>query len=221
MITLKLDELIKSLDLYKEAFTHKSLSFNKNFERLEFLGDALLGSKITELLYLHYPNHTEGDLSRWKSAIVSEKTLLEISNELGLIQYLICKSSEKATLLKNTRIKASILESFLGAYYLEKGYEEFSIYVISLFQDRIKNAKLLFLKQDPKTIFQEKAQNFLKITPTYKVLEQTGPPHCLTFIAGVIIKDKVYESGKGHSIKEAQMEAARNAIIRLENSGHG
>ncbi len=215
---LKLDELIKSLDLYKEAFTHKSLSAHKNFERLEFLGDALLGAKITELLYRYYPKHKEGDLSRWKSGIISQKTLLEVSNELGLIQYLMCKNSEKPMLLKNDRIKASILESFLGAYYLEKGYEEFSTYVMNLFKDRIKNAQIFFLKQDPKTILQEKAQNFLKVTPIYKILGQTGPPHCLIFTAAVLIKDEIYESGKGHSIKEAQMQAARKAIVRLQKS---
>lgn len=216
-MTLELNDLIKSSDLYKEAFTHKSLSSDKNFERLEFLGDALLGSKITELLYQSYPEREEGDLSRWKSAIVSQETLSELSNELDLIKHLECRMSARGTLIKNARIKASLLESFLGAYYLKNGDEIFSAYVAELFKDRIETAARIFSRQDPKTIFQERAQEKLKITPTYETTEQTGPSHAPLFTAAVMLNNKKYESGKGCSIKEAQMEAARSAIIRMEN----
>ncbi len=215
---LKLNSLLESADLYKEALTHKSLSADKNFERLEFLGDALLGSKITELLYLEYPKKEEGDLSRWKSAIVSQETLAGICNELDLTKHLMCKESERAALVKNPRIKASILESFFGAYYLDKGSEAISDLIRDLFKDRIENAKRIFSRQDSKTIFQERAQKVFKITPTYQYVEQTGPSHAPMFTVNVKLQDEVYESGKGRSMKEAQMEAARSAIIRLENS---
>lgn len=214
---LKLSDLVESSDLYKEAFTHKSLlASGKNFERLEFLGDSLLGAKITELLYMAYPNHEEGDLSRWKSAIVSQQTLAEICDELELTKYLKCKESEFSSLVKNERIKASLLESLLGAYYFSKGDTALSELVKSLFLSKIEDASEVFSNQDPKTIYQERAQKIFKVTPTYKTLEQTGPSHAPEFVVAVLLENEEIEIGRGKSIKEAQMKAARGAIKKME-----
>lgn len=217
-MTLKIGALIKSSDLFKEAFTHKSLSQDKNFERLEFLGDSILGAKITELLYAMYSDVDEGSLSRWKSALVSQETLAEICNELDLCSHLLCGVSVRSSLIKNPRIKASLFESFLGAYYLTNGNREALKLIKNLFGDRIKNANRVFASQDTKTIFQEKAQKRFKLTPTYNLINQTGPSHAPEFQVEAVLGGEKYETGRGSSLKEAQMEAARSSIIKMENT---
>lgn len=217
-MTLKLSDLVKSSEIYREAFTHKSLSSDKNFERLEFLGDSLLGSQITETLYKTYPESEEGDLSRWRSALVSQETLAEVCDELNLVDYFMAKESEAKKLKKNERIKASIFESFLGAYYLDKGNEALTSLVSSLFLDKVKRAKDIFSMQDPKTLFQEEAQKLYKKTPTYKTIEQTGPSHAPKFKVAAILGDEAFEKGEGKSVKEAQMEAARAGLNKIKNT---
>jgi len=215
-MTLHIDALLESSDLFKEAFTHKSLSKDKNFERLEFLGDSLVGALVTELLFKAYPNTPEGDLSRWKSNLVGQSVLSELSDEMGLVKYLMCLESEKSHLAENTRIKASVLESFIGAYYLAKGFNELKAFVKELFKNRITSASELFESSDFKTLFQEKAQDVFSITPIYKTLEKTGPSHKPKFIVATYLKDEIYISAEGASVKQAERETARLALEKMK-----
>jgi ribonuclease-3 len=214
---LHIDDLLKSSGLYKEAFTHKSIQKSKNFERLEFLGDSLVGALVTELLYTAYPKTSEGDLSRWKSTLIGQPTLALLCRHLKLQEHLICKASEEKTLKKNERIQASLFESLLGAYYLDKGFDELKDLVSILFKDKITNAALSFQKTDFKTLFQEAAQKQLSKTPTYKTLEKTGPAHDPRFKVAVCIEEDVFAIATGDSLKEAQMIAAEKAIRSLES----
>lgn len=213
---LHIDALLESSDLFKEAFTHKGLSADKNFERLEFLGDSLVGAVVTELLFKTYPETNEGDLSRWKSSLVGQSVLSEIAQTLKLTDFLKCRDSERAHLIKNNRIKASLLESFLGAYFLTKGFEDLKILVEQLFEERIKRASDLFKTSDFKTLFQEEAQEAFSLTPVYKTLEKTGPSHKPNFIVGTYLKDEMYIKAEGLSVKEAEREAARLALEKMK-----
>jgi ribonuclease-3 len=214
-MTLNLSRLKESSDLYKEAFIHKSLSQDMNFERLEFLGDSLLGSKVTELLFKTYPKTSEGDLSRWRSALVSQESLAQICDRLELSTHLEAKRSEIEALIRNERIKASLLEAFLGAYYLNEGREAYEELVEELFSELIKEASDVFQKQDPKTLFQEKAQKKFKATPVYETTERTGPSHAPSFKVSVNLNSEKYEEGSGKSVKEAQRDAASRALKKM------
>lgn len=212
---LHIGDLLKSSGLYKEAFTHKSLQKSENFERLEFLGDALVGAVVTELLYNNYPKTSEGDLSRWKSTLIGQGSLAELCRSLKLQDHLICKESEAGSLKKNERIQASLFEALLGALYLDKGFEELRDFISFNFKDKIRAAAKSFEKTDFKTLFQEAAQKQLSQTPTYMTLEKTGPAHQPHFKVAVCIEENIFATAEGDSIKEAQMFAAQKAMKSL------
>jgi len=214
---LHIDDLQKSSGLYTEALTHKSIKKSDNFERLEFLGDSLVGALVTEFLYKHYPKTSEGDLSRWKSTLIGQSSLAELCRSLQLQDHLISKSSETVTLKNNERIQASLFEALLGAYYLDKGFEELKVFLEPIFKEKISKAAMSFEKTDFKTLFQEAAQKQLSITPTYMTLEKTGPAHQPHFKVAVCIEEKIYATAEGDSIKTAQMWAAEKAIVVLNN----
>jgi len=213
---LHIGELLKSSGLYIEAFTHKSLNKEANFERLEFLGDSLVGALVTELLYTAYPKTSEGDLSRWKSTLIGQGSLAEICRELNLQDHLICKTSEIDALKKNERIQASLFEALLGALYLDKGFEDLKDFVKSVFNDKIQAAAEHFEQADYKTLFQEAAQKHLLKTPTYQTLEKTGPAHKPHFKVAVCIGEKPFATGQGESVKTAQRAAAQKAMAVLK-----
>jgi len=215
-MTLHISELIKSSRLYKEAFTHKSLKQKANFERLEFLGDSLVGALVTELLYTAYPKTSEGDLSRWKSTLIGQGSLAEICRDLKLQDHLICKPTEAESLKANERIQASLFEALLGAHYLDKGFEDLKVYVESIFKEKIKAAAENFEQADYKTLFQEAAQKHLLKTPTYQTLEKTGPAHKPHFKVAVCVGEKAFATGQGDSIKTAQRSAAQKAMTLLQ-----
>lgn len=217
-MTLNIEDLLESSDLFSEAFTHKSASSKiKNFERLEFLGDSLIGAAVTELLFKAYPQSSEGDLSRWRSAIVGQASLAEICDDLGLTLYLRCKDSERLHLQNNPRIKASLVESFAGAYFLFKGSEALQVFFEQLFKEKIKEAEVCFSTADYKTLFQEEAQKRLSQTPTYKTLSKTGPSHRPHFKVAVCLSEEVFTTAEGTTIREAQRAAAKKAMEALKN----
>lgn len=215
MMILKLNELIESSALFKEAFTHSSSGESSNFERLEFLGDSLIASFITQKLFIKYPKASEGDLSRWRSAIVSQETMAAIAMKHNISDHLL---SNNPNLQLNQRIKASLVESYFGALYLEFGIEVFEKEAMSLFKSYILGAKKLFLIQDPKTILQEKIQEELKITPVYKLIGKTGKGEgSLSFKVGLFFKEKKMCEATGPSIKIAQKNAAKEMIEKMES----
>ena len=120
-------------------------------------------------------------------------------------------------MFQNIRIKASLFESFLGAYYLTRGFDELKILVEALFKSRVVKASELFEVSDFKTLFQEKAQDVFSTTPTYKTLEKTGPSHKPKFIVATYLKDEMYISAEGSSVKQAERETARLALEKMKN----
>ena len=205
----------KNLEILKQAFVHRSyLNEHPDFplahnERLEFLGDAVLELIVTEYLYETYPN-PEGELTNWRASLVNAKTLSDIASGLGMDDYLYLSKGESRDKNSKARqiILANAIEAVVGAIYLDQGYivagKFISDHVLTKFKYILENE----LYRDPKSQFQEAAQERMGITPTYKVLSQSGPDHARNFVIGVYIgTDKVAE-GEGTSKQEAQMAAA-------------
>lgn len=208
----------KNKKLLTQAFIHRSYlnehpeTTLEHNERLEFLGDAVLELVVTENLYKNYPN-PEGELTSWRAALVNSKMLSKISMELSFNDYiLLSKGEEKDTGRARQYILANATEAFIGAVYLDRGMEVVRKFIEKYFLKELKQVLENKLYQDPKSIFQEIAQDKLSITPTYKVLKETGPDHKKNFLIGVYLEKELVSEGEGSSKQEAQEEAAKNAL---------
>jgi len=209
----------KNKDLLIQAFIHRSyLNENPDFylthnERLEFLGDAVLELVVTEYLFKKYPAKPEGELTNWRAALVNAKILSAISRQVGFNDFLLLSRGEAKEMGKARQyILANTFEAFIGAVYLDKGYEFcrkfIEKYVISELPRILKER----LFKDAKSLFQEKSQEKFGITPTYKVLKERGPDHAKCFIVGVFLKEEMISEGEGLSKQEAEEEAAKKAL---------
>jgi ribonuclease-3 len=210
----------KNRDLLIEAFCHRSyLNEHPDFhlphnERLEFLGDAVLELIVTEYLYKKYPEKNEGELTNWRAALVNAKILGELAKDLGFNDFLLLsKGEEKETGKARLYILANTFEALVGAIYLDQGLEVTKDFVEkNLVKKKLPEIIEKGLFKDPKTRFQEEAQERVKITPTYKVLEEWGPDHAKHFIVGVFLGNELIAKGEGSSKQEAEEEAAKNAL---------
>jgi len=208
----------KEKALLREALTHPSYGFPHN-ERLEFLGDSVLGVCITHLLFEAFPYAKEGELSKRRAHLVKEETLFEISHKLGLFEFLRLGKGEE---LDGGRGKPSVLasafEALIGAIYLDGGLEEALKIIRRLFEDFIKEPSLK--NTDYKTQLQELIQAIFKETPVYKVISEKGPDHQKTFEAVVRIKGHIWGKGEGKTKKEAEQKAAKEALTKLNEKGN-
>jgi len=209
----------KDKNLLRQAFTHRSylnenpsLALEQN-ERLEFLGDAVLEMAITEYLYKKYPRKTEGEMTALRAALVNAVTLSEVAGELSVGDFLLLSKGEIKSLGKARQyILANALEAVIGAIYLNGGYEEtFSFLEKNLF-GKIEEVIEKKLWIDAKSLFQEKAQEMESVTPSYKVLAESGPDHEKVFTMGVFLGDDLIAEGKGASKQEAEQSAAQKAL---------
>ena len=202
--------------LLELAFTHRSYAYENNLdsnnERLEFLGDAVLGSVVTEELYLRYPELDESKLSPLRSGIVNMRALAEIARELELGQYMLIGKGEEVT---GGRDKNSLLadafEALIGAIYLNHGFTETSKVILKLIGKTIENAKSLGAGLDGKTALQELAAAKQISLPEYLITE-SGPDHDKSFSAVAVVGGKEIASGNGKSKREAEQAAARAAL---------
>ncbi|HEX8948341.1 MAG TPA: ribonuclease III [Dissulfurispiraceae bacterium] len=205
-----------------DALTHKSFyhespdkACNYN-ERLEFLGDSVLGLIIAEVLFLDGGLFTEAEMSKMKSYLVKEAVLFEIASKLSLGSYLRLGKGEEST---GGRQKKSVLsdafEALVGAIFLDGGYETARTVVLGLFNERIAGAILKRGGYDFKSELQEKSQSVFGVLPEYRIVKQEGEEHKKTFTAEVSIHKQLYGSGTGKSKKEAQMDAAKKALQKL------
>lgn len=211
--------VFKDKDLLKQAFIHRSY-LNENTkiglshnERLEFLGDAVLELIVTDFLYNTYKDKAEGELTAYRSALVNAVIIGEVASELVIGEYLLLSKGEMRDIGKaRTYILANTYEAVVGAIYKDQGYDsalKFITETLLLKLPEIVNKKLW---RDAKSLVQEKSQEHLSVTPSYKVLNESGPDHDKNFTVGIFFGvDKVGE-GKGHSKQEAEQSAARNAL---------
>jgi len=213
---------LKNKDLLTQAFMHRSFVVENRMgdlasnERLEFLGDAVLELVVSDYIYRKFETQPEGVLTQWRSIIVNTKTLAEACKELGLGQYIFLSRGEKASGgAEKERILANILEALIGAAYIDSGYEQAEKFITSAILNRA--AALLTTSQDynPKGILQEKAQATKRVTPEYQVIEESGPDHQKIFRCAVFLDKQKLAEGSGKSKKEAEEDAARNALKKL------
>lgn len=200
------------VELVSQALTHRSFSYENGGiptnERLEFLGDSVLGLVVTETLYREHPDLPEGQLAKLRAAVVNMRALADVARGLDLGAYVRLGKGEEAT---GGRDKSSILadtfEALLGALYLAGGIARAEPFVHRLFDPLISSAAQLGAGLDWKTSLQEVAAALLLGTPEYRVVAE-GPDHAKTFTARVVVGDEVLGSGEGGSKKEAEQRAA-------------
>mgnify|MGYP003394607541 CR=1 FL=1 len=214
----KLDIKFKNKDLLKQAFIHRSyLNENPGFslghnERLEYLGDAVLELIVTDYLYKNYPDLAEGEMTSLRAALVNSQMLLQISDRLDFNDYLYLSKGEAKEINRGRQyILANTFESFVGALYLDQGYGSAEKFILKNLIPELKNVIEKKLWRDSKSLFQEAAQERAGITPTYEVLEASGPDHAKKFIIGVYLEKELVAKGEGASKNEAQQQAAENA----------
>lgn len=205
-------------DLFIEAMTHRSyLNENKNHkhphnERLEFLGDAVLELIVTEYLFQNFHN-PEGELTAWRAALVNGEMLAVVAHEIGIESFLLMSRGEsKDTGKARNYLLANAIEAIIGAIYLDQGYDAAKEFITMHIIKHINEILEKKLYLDPKSFFQEKAQEAVNVTPHYKLISESGPDHDRVFIVGVYLSDEKVAEGSGRSKQEAQREAARIAL---------
>jgi len=214
----KIEIEFNNKDLLKQALVHRSYlnenpGFNlKDNERLEFLGDAVLEMVVTEELYRQYPN-PEGELTNWRASLVNSKMLTKVAKRLKLDNdLLLSKGESKDTGRARQYISANAVEALIGAIYLDQGYETSSKFIKREIIKELSNIIKNKLYHDPKSLFQEKAQDKTGITPSYKVIKEWGPDHAKNFIVGVYLEKELIAEGQGISKQEAQEKAAATGL---------
>ena len=209
----------KSRELLEVALTHRSFAFEQGVlstnERLEFLGDAVLGLVVTDLVYKGFLDRSEGELAKLRAAMVNMTMLADVARELGLgSQVLLGKGEEQSGGRDKASILADALEAVLGALYLDQGMKTAQAIIGQLFSPRISAYVRGEGERDYKTILQEIAAQDLGRLPEYRVAEQ-GPDHEKEFTATVYLSGRQLGRGTGRSKKEAEQRAAREAFDRL------
>ena len=216
----KLGITFKNKNLLKQAFVHRSfLNENPSFplsdnERLEFLGDAVLELAVTEYLFQNYPN-PEGELTNWRSALVKGETLSDVSTKLRFSDYLYLSRGEaKGNGRARQLILANTFEAVIGAIYLDQGLDRTRSFIEHQILVRLPDILKKELHVDPKSKFQEIAQEKLGVTPIYKVLKEEGPDHDKKFTVGVFVGEKIMGQGTGSSKQSAEVQAAEQALTK-------
>ena len=207
--------------LLEQAFIHRSY-INENpksgllhNERLEFLGDAVLELVVTEYLYNHYPQHNEGDLTAYRSALVNAVTLGSVADSLMFNDMLkLSKGEAKDVSRARSSILADAYEAFIGALYLDQGYDTVKTFISKTLLGKTEEIIKKGLYKDAKSFVQEKAQEVYGVTPAYKVLHEEGPDHDKIFRVGIYFAEDCIEEGQGKSKQEAETVAARAALVK-------
>jgi ribonuclease-3 len=225
-LTKSVDELVKFLNyqfndpaLLEIALTHRSVGHHNN-ERLEYLGDAVLGFVIAEWLFLRFPEATEGELSRLRANLVNRESLAIVARTMDLGDYLKLGSGElKSGGYRRESILADAVEAILGAILLDSGFEECSACIHRLLSERLESTPVDAELKDPKTRLQEYLQGRKYEVPVYEVMSVKGRSHNQEFILACIVNAlNLRTEGKGKSRRKAEQAAAQLMLAQLEDS---
>lgn len=213
---------IKSKKIFQTALTHSSYTKEKeispleNYERLEFLGDAVLKLSISKILYNNFSTYQEGEMTKIRSIVISDNALADIANEIGLSELIILsKQEEKMGGRKKKSILACAFEAILGAYYLDGKANAVSEFLEKIFEPLINDVDKNFEKFNAKAVLQEYTQSLNKKIPDYKIVDEIGPEHDKIFIVEVSYMNEVLASEKGKTKREAEQACAYEACIKL------
>lgn len=208
----------KDLDLLEKALTHASAANARigSNERLEFLGDAILGMCICHQLFDRFPEYLEGELTKIKSMIVSRRTCAKIAYEIELAKFLRVGKGMSNTRKLPSSCNAAAVEAIIGAIYVDGGEKAAFDFILKFFGPLLDEADARQHQGNFKSMLQQFAQHTLETTPTYDLLDEKGPDHSKCFEISVVINSHRYPSGWGPSKKEAEQLAAFNALKDLK-----
>lgn len=212
---------IKDLKLYEQALTHTSFAHERgnrrnNNERLEFLGDAVLELIVSDYLFEAYPKLSEGKLTKLRADLVCEASLARLAFELNISQYILLGKGE---IISGGSTRPSLLgdtvEALIGALYLDIGLDNCRQYVLDLYKPILQELQEGVLRRDYKTLLQEFSQARFSVTPSYRIVNESGPDHSKEFEAEVLMINEPVGKGWGRSKKEAEQAAAKEAWSKL------
>lgn len=207
--------------LLNQALTHRSYAYERvegkisDNERLEFLGDAVLGLAISDYLYGRFPHYQEGEMTRIKSVLVSKNVLEKLSRRIGVGEVLLLGKGEAANGgAEQTTNLAGVYEAIIGAIYLDGGFKRTNKFIESQFKDVIPEIMENGAHKDYKSVLQEYSLKMHKQTPRYAVVFEEGPDHKKYFEVAVSFNGAIHGKGKGKNKKSAQQDAAYNALFK-------
>ena len=202
----------KNKDLLIKSLTHKSFNKDNNYEKLEFLGDRVLGLIIAKKLLEIYPNEREGILDKKFASLVNKKTCLEIAKKIDLHKYVLTFNVKNRKNLIEDKVLADCCEALLGSIYLDKGFIVVEKVILNLWSSNIKDSVVTQI--DAKTKLQEFSLKRYKRLPIYKLISNSGPRHMPIFKVAVKLQDTKFYTAQGKSKKDAEQNAA---ILCLQN----
>lgn len=228
----KLRIRVRRRSLLEAALTHPSFwgevamgeeqRLNASYERLEFLGDSVIGLTVCSYLFKCFPAYDQGKLSKIKSYLVSGQVLAKVARSIGLQQYIrMGKGMDRQPAGIMDSFLADCLESFVGAYYVDRGFPAAQKLVLRIMQGELKGVETPEEVEDAKTLLQELVQRERKEVPRYKPVTESGPDHRKRFVMKVLVGGKEWGRGTGYSKKEAERSAAEAALRNLENRKRG
>ena len=202
----KIDIKFKDKKLLIKSLTHKSFDKNNNNEKIEFLGDRVLGLIIAKKLLEIYPDEKEGILDKKFASLVNKKTCLQIAKSINLDKYILTSNKKNKNIKIEDKVIADSCEALIGAIYLDKGFSIVSNFILNLWSKNIKDS--IITQVDAKTKLQEYSLKKYKKLPTYKIISNTGPRHKPVFKVAVKLPDTKFYSAEGFSKKDAEQNAA-------------
>ena len=202
----KIDLKFKNKELLAQALTHKSFNPNENNEKIEFLGDRVLGLVIAKKLLEIYPKEKEGILDKKFASLVNKKTCLEIAKKIDLHKYILTFNVKDKKKIIEDKVLADSCEALIGSIYLDKGFSAVEKVILDLWIDKIKDSVITQI--DAKTKLQEFSLKKFKKLPIYKLISNTGPRHKPVFKVAVKIMNTKFFTAQGNSKKDAEQNAA-------------
>ena len=211
----KLKINFKNKTLLVKSLTHKSFDKNENNEKIEFLGDRVLGLVIAKKLLEIYPNEKEGVLDKKYASLVNKKTCLQIAKKLQLQKFVLTFNVKNEKKIIEDKVLADSCEALIGAIYLEKGFFIVEKIILDLWSNNIKES--IITQVDAKTKLQEMSLKKFKKLPIYKLISNTGPRHKPIFKVAVKLIDTKFFAAEGNSKKDAEQNAATKCLQNLKN----
>jgi len=210
----KINIKFKNLDLLIQSLTHKSFDTKKNYEKMEFLGDRVLGLVIAKKLLETYPDEKEGILDKKFASLVNKNTCLEIAKKINLEKYILTFNPNNKKIKIEDKIISDSCEALIGAIYLEKGLASAEKVILDLWKNNIIDS--IITQIDAKTKLQELSLKNFKKLPIYKLISNTGPRHKPSFKVGVKLPNTKYFFGSGKSKKDAEQNAAIECLKNIK-----
>jgi len=206
--------------LLREALTHASGADNRlrSNERLEFLGDAILGMVVCETIYHQFPEYLEGDLTKIKSVVVSRQTCARISRELGLREFLILGKGIESSPEIPQSLLADVFESLVAGIHIDGGIQASADFIKRFIGNEIEQAVANRIGENHKSLLQQRSQGEFGATPVYRVIDEQGPDHNKCFRVSAEIKGNQYSPAWGKNKKQAEQRAASNALATLDGT---